>query len=106
MQLIYTHANPMIVENIKNLLENAGIKVQVKNQFALGAVGELAPINAWPEIWLERNGDMERAKKLVASLNTDCEEAEWVCEKCGEKNGGSFEVCWKCCDEYQEQPES
>jgi hypothetical protein len=95
MKLIYTHPNRLIVENIKNLLENDGIEVILQNQYAGGGVGELAPIDAWPELWLAKESDLERAMALMESVkNTETE--KWVCKNCGEENGGSFEMCWAC----------
>jgi len=95
MKLIYTHPNRLIVENIKNILENEGIKVVLQNQYAAGGVGELAPIDAWPEVWLERNRDFDRAQKIIDEV-ANAKETPWVCQGCGEKNDGSFEVCWNC----------
>lgn len=95
MKLIYTHPNRLIVENIKNVLENAGLKVQLQNQYAGGGVGELAPIDAWPEVWLERERDELQANALIEKIKTDAE-SEWQCSNCGETNAGSFEVCWSC----------
>ena len=96
MKLIYTHPNRLIVENIKNILENEGLKVILQNQYAAGGVGELAPIDAWPEVWLERDRDVERAQKLIDQVLAHNNEDSWVCKECGEENAGSFEVCWKC----------
>ena len=95
MKLIYTHPNRLIVENIKNILENEGIKVILQNQYAAGGVGELAPIDAWPEVWLERNGDFDRAQKLIDEVINE-NQSPWVCQECGEENAGSFEICWSC----------
>ena len=101
MRLVYTHPNRLIVENMRNLLENSGIKVVLQNQYAGGGVGELAPIDAWPEVWLERDGDFDRANKIIDAASQS-NAATWVCKACGEENAGSFEFCWSC---SQERPQ-
>lgn len=95
MKLLYTNPNRLIVENIKNVIENAGIKVKLQNEFAGGGIGELAPIDAWPELWLVNESDFDRANKLLDQINNETKN-EWTCKHCGEDNGGNFEVCWKC----------
>ena len=98
MQLVYTHPNPLIVGNVKNILEQAGIEAVTLNQFAAGGVGELAPINAWPELWVVKEGDAPRAQELVQRIEHG-EKSDWICSHCGEKNPGGFECCWSCeCD--------
>ncbi|AOS96044.1 hypothetical protein AUP74_00574 [Microbulbifer aggregans] len=94
MKLIYTHENRLLVELARSKLEVAGISVFLKNEYAQGATGELAPHQAWPELWLERERDFERAMQL---LREDAESgSEWGCRRCGESNGAAFDYCWKC----------
>lgn len=93
MKLIYTHENRLLVELAKSKLEVAGIAVFLKNEYAQGATGELAPHQAWPELWLERERDFARASQLLA----DMEEGEpWHCNGCAEENGSAFDYCWHC----------
>lgn len=94
MKLIYTHENRLLVELAKSKLEIAGIAVFLKNEYAQGATGELAPHQAWPELWLERERDYERALQLLredSGPGTD-----WQCCGCGEHNGAAFDYCWHC----------
>jgi len=95
MKLLYTHPNSMIVENIKNIVEHAGFKVTLQNQYAGGGIGELAPIDAWPELWLDNERHFDRAT-LVVEQATKINNSDWTCGKCGEGNAGSFEICWAC----------
>lgn len=98
MKLIYTHENRLLVELAKSKLELAGIPVFLKNEYAQGATGELAPHQAWPELWLERERDFERACQLLADSDNG---SAWRCPECGEENGEAFDYCWNC---QQPQP--
>ncbi|WGO99052.1 DUF2007 domain-containing protein [Saccharophagus degradans] len=95
MKLVYTHQNGILVGSVKALLEQASIKVEMKNEYASGAVGELSAIDSWPEIWVS-NLDEERAKIIVARLQDNTPREEWVCAACSESNDAAFEVCWQC----------
>lgn len=95
MKLVYTHQNGILVGSVKALLEQASIKVEMKNEYASGAVGELSAIDSWPEIWVS-NLDEERAKIIVARLQDNTPREEWVCTACSESNDAAFEVCWQC----------
>ena len=99
MKLIYTHPNRLIVENIKNVLENAGLKVQLQNQYAGGGVGELAPIDAWPEVWVVDDRDRERAVRAIEELRNAPQGPDWTCTRCGSDNPAAFETCWHCAGE-------
>lgn len=95
MKLVYTHQNSILVGNAKALLEQARIKVEMKNEFASGAIGELSAIDSWPEIWVS-NLDEERAQIIIARLQDTGPREEWLCEACNETNDAAFEVCWQC----------
>ena len=94
--LIYTHSNPLMVGHIRGLLEAAGIEVELRNQFAIGAVGELSPVDAWPEVWLLHEEDGERAKLIVETAISDSSCPDWHCPGCQEHNGAAFDICWCC----------
>ncbi len=96
MKLLYTHPNSLVVGNAQNLVEAVGIAVELRNQFAAGAVGEIAPISAWPELWVAEK-DWARAQTALACLSKDPDESVWACERCGEINAASFDLCWRCC---------
>lgn len=96
MQRIYSHENRYLVLNAKNLLQLAGIEVQLKNEFAGGASGLLAPLETWLELWLVNDQDAERATAILAEIQTTANHADWLCPYCGEYNDPSFASCWKC----------
>lgn len=47
MKLVYTHPTSAIVAQAKAAIEHAGIDCILRNEYAGGAMGELAPIDAW-----------------------------------------------------------
>ena len=52
MPVFYYDAQVFKVYQVKQLLDDAHIPCLVKNDFAQGAVGEIAPLDSAPEIWL------------------------------------------------------
>lgn len=96
MQQVYSHPQLMMVSQMRSLLERAGIACQVRNEYAAGAVGELAPIDAWPELWVVRDTDAARAATLIEELQNRQEQPDWHCGRCDNSSPGSFEFCWQC----------
>lgn len=94
--LIFSHENPMIVANIRNILDSARIEVVIKNEFAGGAVGELSAFDAWPEIWLVNERDQSQAEALINESQRQSQSPDWFCRYCKEPNDASFEICWNC----------
>lgn len=92
----------MIVGNIKNLLTTAGIDVWVKNEFASGGVGELSAFDAWPEIWLQNESDIDKAKALISKAHQNANKPDWFCQNCKEANSATFELCWNCNQEAEQ----
>ena len=96
MKIIFTHDNVFIVHNIRNILENAGINVTLKNEYAAGASGDLAPLDTWLEVWLIHERDEVLANSLIQTALSCPPSASWTCSHCNEVNDGSFEICWQC----------
>lgn len=94
---IFTDSNTLTVFNLKNLLEHQNIKCIVRNDGLNSAAGELPPTDLWPEIWLERERDIEKAKKIIEeAIEGDIKATSWFCFECNETNEPAFEICWKC----------
>lgn len=97
MLKIYSNEDRFLVWQVKQALEDNGIPCFIKNEFASGAIGELAPFDAWPEVWLSDEEWKPRADKIIAALEprTDRQQV-WHCHHCDETNDGAFELCWQC----------
>lgn len=97
---IYSSENRLEVQQVKDLLDAKRIDCFIKNEFAIGAVGELSPFDAWPEVWLVDSEWETKAKAFIAEFLKEAEakraQADWVCERCNETNDSTFEICWSC----------
>jgi hypothetical protein len=99
MKLVYTHPNAVLVAQARASLELAGVDCTVRNEYASGAIGELAPIDAWPELWVVDDSELQRAKLLVAESRAVIQEPDWQCKQCGSDSPATFEFCWQCAGE-------
>lgn len=96
MKLVYTHPDPIVVAHMRSSIELAGIECVLRNEFASGAVGELAPIDAWVEVWIVRDRDFDRARLVLEKLQQEVLEKDWTCGQCGNSSPATFETCWHC----------
>ena len=96
MKKVFTHENRMIVYNLRNLLVEAGIATEVRNEFAGGGVGDLAPFETWPELWIENDSRFAEAEAIVARVLQADDGDDWSCPACRESNPAAFDLCWKC----------
>lgn len=97
LQHIHTVADPLIAGHIAAVLEARGIHCLVRNRHLMGGAGEIPPLEAWPEIWVDAE-DVTIAKQLVAEVLAPTAPApdDWTCERCGERIEGQFAQCWNC----------
>ena len=97
MKRIYSAPVLAIVENMKNVLQLYGIRSIITNQFLSAGVGELPPIESWPQLWVAEE-DAERASEIIEVIPKDLNEGKktWICPKCNEEVEGQFTECWNC----------
>lgn len=82
---------------LRQLLVHAGIDAHVFNENAQSGMGEIPFTHAWPEVWIERDADMKRAREIVCSFERPpVYGADVFCATCRERNPGNFELCWSC----------
>lgn len=95
MKKVYESQNLALVTIARGIVEEAGIRCTLRNEFAAGAAGQLAPIDTWPQLWVL---DDLHAGRAAAALRRAFEHtgADWNCPRCGEDNAASFDICWKC----------
>jgi hypothetical protein len=81
---------------LRDLLARHGIRVHLLNLHVQGAVGELPPESAMPQVWLDDAADRVRATALLRVHEADRSRGgtRWCC--CGEENPETFELCWRC----------
>jgi len=93
LKRVYSSYNLAAVHHARNVLEAAGIRAVVRNQFLSSAMGELPPAECQPQLWVLDDADAARAEALLFRAEPPGE--PWSCQ-CGETLGGQFTQCWKC----------
>ena len=93
MKRVFGSYNQQLVHHAKNLLEAAGIRVLVRNQYLSSAMGELPPAECEAQVWVLDEKDLTRAEEILRwnpPVGPD-----WTCS-CGETLGAQFSQCWRC----------
>ncbi|MBT1062170.1 DUF2007 domain-containing protein [Bowmanella sp. Y26] len=94
---LYCHEDRFLVWQVRDLLVSRGIPCFVKNEYAIGAMGDLSPFDCWPEVWITDDEWMPKAKQLLDEWQSQLQQGSaWYCRHCGEENGSGFELCWQC----------
>ena len=97
MQKVFSHHDRFMVFQVNQMLLEHQIPCFIKNEFAIGAMGELSPLDVQPEVWLADNDWHKKALSLITEfLAQPMEQTPWKCEHCQEVNEASFELCWQC----------
>lgn len=97
MQRIYAAASLTEAYLLLHRLQQAGIAARVFNEHAHGAMGEIPFTHAYPELWVEHDRDVARARALIDEYErAGNDAAAWICPTCGESNPSAFEICWRC----------
>lgn len=83
---------------LRDRLARHGIGAHVLNLHVQGAVGELPPEAALPQVWIADARDRERARAVLAAHEADARRVgpPCFCGDCGEENPAGFELCWRC----------
>jgi hypothetical protein len=98
MKKLYTAQSSLTISHLKNILESGGIKCVVKNLYLSSAVGEIPPIECWPELWVVDDARHAEAwevlNKTLAPLRSVSK--RWQCRRCAREVEGQFSECWNC----------
>ena len=95
---IFASPDMVMLGHLRNVLELEGIPCRLRNLDLGAAAGQLPPTECWPELWIDRAADLERARRLLAQTQERGQErgAAWKCASCGERHGAQFTDCWRC----------
>jgi hypothetical protein len=97
MKKLFVSEDWFSIMQVTQLLDANRIPFLVKNEFASGAVGEIPPLDALPEVWLLEDDWYARANALIDDLrHLPTEGDSWICASCEEENDGNFKLCWQC----------
>ena len=95
MKRLTTAPNLALATLWSDLLTNAGIPTTVQRQYASSIAGEVPPDQTLPELWVQDERDVDRARVLLHQLRHPIPR-RWTCPGCGELVDGPFEQCWNC----------
>ncbi len=91
---VYSAMTGVPVHNLKNVMEAQGIACEVRGDHLRAAVGEVPPIEAWVELWVEEDR-ADEARKIIKDGIPDRGD-DWVCAECNETVEANFGQCWNC----------
>ena len=94
---VYSAADLIEAHLVLHQLRQSGIPARIFNENAQGAVGELPVDHACPEVWLERDGDEPKARRVIEEYERrPLRRGIRHCLECGERSPVNFELCWRC----------
>ncbi len=98
MKKLDAYENLTELQMVKSALEAANIACFIKNEHAIGAIGDLPYTDTWPELWLHEKRDWDRAQQLIQTLKTQPKlpMSDWQCPECQTTIEREFNLCWSC----------
>ena len=98
MKRVFTSMDPLLVEHVRSVLENAGIQCHVAHRDLRSLAGAIPFSECWPEVWVVDDSQASAAERSIAELTAPHPSVQglWRCENCGEALGSRFTSCWKC----------
>jgi len=96
LKRIYSSFNLAAVHHARNLLETAGIRAVVKNEFLSSAMGDLPPAECQAEVWVLFEQDLQAAETVLKNAFSLNSGEPWKCHGCGEACEAQFTQCWRC----------
>ncbi len=96
LKTVYSAANMALVSIFQSLLEERGIKCWIKNESLLTGIGEIPPIETWPQLCVEDANYLEAKRIVDEALAAKDFANAWKCDSCGEIIEGQFTDCWNC----------
>ena len=98
MKRVFRAASLIQVAHARNLLLAAGIPSEIRNQYLVGALGDLPMFETWPQLYVE-DEDESAALRALSRASAAATGPAWVCERCGEQLEPQFTECWRCANE-------
>jgi hypothetical protein len=94
---IYTALQRYDAYLVADRLNQAGIKSHVFNPHASSIVGDVPPDVGQPQVWIERECDLERAQVVLLDIaSAGSAKDDVMCGRCGEPSPANFDLCWNC----------
>jgi len=95
---VYENFELSKVGQVQSVLEAAGIRTHLKNQYTSSVLGEIPFVEVVPELYILEDGDLAAARRLISEmLDTSGNDLpEWTCAECDAAVDGVFARCWNC----------
>lgn len=101
MKVFYASLKAHEIHHLKNLLQSAGIRCQLRNEGLSTLAGEVPFTECAMQIWLEDESDRAQASSILREMTgrstpATATETTWTCVGCGERLEAQFTACWNC----------
>lgn len=97
MRKAYSANNLIEAQMILQLLEQAYIPAKLMNTYLQGGLGEIPFTHAYPEVWVVRDEDFDKAQIIIDNYeHVPIDLTHISCPNCSELNPSNFELCWNC----------
>ena len=95
---VHSAPHPLVLENLRNVLQVEGIESEVKTPFLGAARGDIPATECWSELWVLDDREADRAMGVIRSALEPYEQggSGWKCQSCGEQSEEQFGACWRC----------
>jgi hypothetical protein len=98
MKKLYSAQDLLMLGHLKSVLEARGIHCVLRNLHLTAAMGQLPPIECWPELWVWEDKQYAEAQTIVTRAFAPLKSVKksWKCRGCDEVIEGQFLECWNC----------
>ena len=98
MHKVFSSQDVTLVHFARSVLEGNKIDSVILREQLTGAVGGLAPLDTWPELWVHDTQELEQARQLItaAMKKGETQQNPWICHSCCEKIEPHFNQCRQC----------
>jgi hypothetical protein len=95
---VYSAPHPLVLENLRNVLQVEGISSEVRTPFLGAARGDIPATECWSELWILNDEERDRALRVIRAALEPAEQSgiSWKCKNCGEEVEEQFGACWQC----------
>ena len=102
MRKVYSSPKTNLVYFAKSVLEANNIESVILREQLAGVVGGIAPLDAWPELWVHDSERLEEARHLLEAsmVKSETLEKPWQCPGCGEMLEVQFMQCLRFDTEF------
>ena len=101
MKRIFSSPDLFAINQLKDILKQAGIDCLVRNEISSGLSPEIPLSESTPELWIQNDCDLAGAEEIKRDwqLPANATENAWKCPACGEllePQWSEIVNAWKC----------